>query len=159
MQGKSPLVQLIAGGKRLYGVVPPYFRAYVPIIRNHVCGRGFTMYSGGDLLTGLRDGIEALAGVKLSVLLAGLMGGIVAGIIDKGPLWERSISVIVGFICSLYLTPFAVTVLSGVVSVDPDNLQNGAAFFVGMTGLVITRAALDYVRDIFKNLPFNKPRK
>jgi hypothetical protein len=87
-------------------------------------------------------------GVKLSVVIAGFVGALVAGLIDKGPIWERLTSVLVGFACSIYFTPLAIPVVTRFLGVtDVDNVQNGVSFFVGMSGLVISRSLLDFVRE------------
>lgn len=101
-------------------------------------------------LNGGGDWFANEIGVKLSVVIAGFIGALVAGLIDRGPVWERLTSVLVGFACSIYFTPFAVPlVVKFLGEGEANNIQNGAAFFVGMAGLVVARSILDVVRDFF----------
>lgn len=106
------------------------------------------------------NGFKEFVGVEFSVFLAALLGGLVAAMIDKGPFWERALSVVVGLACSVYGTPFIVVYVGNMglfAEVPPNQLQNGVAFLLGVTGMVILRGVVDWVRVIFKREPPNFP--
>lgn len=99
------------------------------------------------------DGFESLTGVRVSVLTAGIGGAIVAAYVDKGPFWERASSVAAGALVAVYATPFAQEAVQLFIAInDPDAIQNGVAFFLGVTAMTLVRGAIDTTRAFFKGL-------
>lgn len=99
------------------------------------------------------EGFESVTGIRPAVVIAGIGGGIVAAIIDKGPLWERVISVFVGALCAIYFTPLGKELVLFFMNIaEPDKIQNGVAFFIGVTAMVLVRGIIDSTRSFFHGL-------
>lgn len=106
------------------------------------------------------NGFKEIVGVEFSVFVAALLGGLVAAMIDKGPFWERALSVVVGLACSMYGTPFVMAYVAGIglfAAVPAEQVQNGVAFFLGVTGMTVLRGVVDWVRAFFKRPPPTLP--
>jgi hypothetical protein len=103
---------------------------------------------------GLEDLLAAL-GLKLSVLVAGLGGGVLRSLSRRRySLRERLASPICGALCAAYLTPGVTTVLLTLhfpMVNQSEVTQNAVAFLVGICGMNIADwvfyAAAKYMRD------------
>ena len=93
-------------------------------------------------------GFEEFFGIKISAVVAGALGGIVAGIIDQGPFWQRAMSVAVGLACTVFLTPVFIEFLGDYLERVPSTrIENALAFLTGATGMVLTRGITDWVKE------------
>jgi hypothetical protein len=94
------------------------------------------------------QGFEDFVGIKVSAVIAGTLGGIVAAIIDKGPFWQRATSVVGGLICTIYLTPiFVEFTLEYLERMPSTRMENAVAFLTGATGMVLARGITDWIRE------------
>jgi len=92
------------------------------------------------------DPFQAWIGVKASVIFAGLVGGIVSAVTGTGPWWQRSLSIVVGCLTSMYLTPLAMDLLDNWFSVTDIQLEHAAAFLCGALGMSIVTASAEIAR-------------
>lgn len=75
--------------------------------------------------------VAGLLGVKISSLVAGFAGGVVSLAFLQGLTRAQAVmAVVVGALSAAYLTPFAVAKLG-----ISDQLQNGAAFVIGLCAM------------------------
>lgn len=101
-------------------------------------------------LSEMTDPVQAILGVKTSVLIAGLVGGAVSSVFSPGPWWQHIVQAGVGAAVSVYGTPFAVEVLSLVTKVTGQELEHGAAFICGLCGMAIVGGIINYARAVSK---------
>lgn len=85
------------------------------------------------------DPVQQWIGVKASILVAGLLGGVVSGIAGTGSFLQRMASAFVGCITSVYLTPMAVEMMGGWFSTVGSQLEHAAAFLCGLLGMTIVQ--------------------
>jgi hypothetical protein len=94
----------------------------------------------------MSDPLQALLGIKASVVIAALVGAVLGALGGQGPWWQRSLRVSVGFATSLYLTPVALDIVGPMLGVGTPRLEHAVAFVCGYIGMGILDATLDAVR-------------
>ena len=94
-------------------------------------------------------GSDGVLGVKFATLLAGFAGGVVSLSFVSGLTKPQAIlSVLTGALTAGYLTPVVLHYLS----LTAPELQNGAAFFIGLTAMNIVPGLLK-LSEMFKRDP------
>ena len=88
----------------------------------------------------MQDQIPPVLGIKLATLVAGFAGGVVSLSYVKRLSTIQSVSAVIsGMLSAAYLTPAAIMYLD--IATRP-GLENGVAFFIGLTGMHIIPALL-----------------
>ena len=90
---------------------------------------------------GLFDPDATVAGFKISTLLGGMGGGVVAALTGKEGWWSSFLTIFVGTMCAAFLTPYALRLGSQFLYFSPAEEQ-AAAFLVGLTGKGFASVAL-----------------
>ncbi|WP_230531116.1 hypothetical protein [Microvirga roseola] len=84
------------------------------------------------------DPLQALIGVKASVVAASFFGGLVSATISGGSILQRAATAVVGCITSIYLTPLAIEVVGPwFTAVQGSQLEHASAFMCGLLGMSI----------------------
>jgi Na+/proline symporter len=85
----------------------------------------------------MSEPVSAALGVKLGTIIAGFAGGVVSLAFIQGlNRWQAIAAVVVGALTATYLTPVAVYKLS----ITTPEMQNGAAFVIGLCAMNIIPA-------------------
>lgn len=90
----------------------------------------------------------AQTGVKISALIGGLAGAMVALMVDKREMsWKRSIAILIsGTLSAAFLTSFV-----AYYAKLSDELTNGLSFLIGLTGMKGANLTLDLIEQIKEN--------
>lgn len=90
----------------------------------------------------MSDPIQAWFGVKLSVLIASILGGAVAAVLIGGSLIRQVINTFLGAVAAIYLGPLAIkAALSFGIGID-DDVTHALIFLSGLMGMIICEALL-----------------
>lgn len=92
---------------------------------------------------------EWIIGERGPTILAGALGGIVRWITLQERLRDGIASVIVGAICSLYLTPLVLPALTPVIGGfvgDEMNRTGFSGFIIGLAGITVSGFVIDFFR-------------
>ncbi len=99
---------------------------------------------------------ETFAGSKATqLLLAGALGGMVRWLTLRDHWVDGLISIVVGAICSLYLSPLvipSVTPMLGAVNIAPDSVSGLSGFLIGIGGITVSGLVMDLWRARRKKL-------
>lgn len=93
-------------------------------------------------------------GVKYAALVAGFAGGVISlAYLKKLSRTEMVLAVLAGSACAGYLTPVAIPVIAGALSIPPTpHLENAAAFLFGLTSMNII-PGLIRLSEVFRRDP------
>lgn len=90
-----------------------------------------------------------LSGDKGQLLLSGALGGVVRWLTLRDKWQDGLISIIVGAICSLYISPLAIPALQpllGSISVAPESVHSLSGFIIGIGGITVSGMVMDVWR-------------
>jgi len=89
-------------------------------------------------------------GFKLGIFLAGCAGAVASFLNPQELKWyERALTIFVGGVSAMYITPFAVTVVDVLHKVNP-SAQLFLGFLIGYSGLKSIELAIVQVKKRFK---------
>lgn len=95
----------------------------------------------------MHDFVNWLGGGKGQLLIGGAVGGLVRWLTLRSSLTDGLVSIIVGGLCAVYLSPLAqpaVNVILGGVVLDSDARISLTAFVLGIGGISVSGAVMDY---------------
>jgi hypothetical protein len=102
----------------------------------------------------MSEPVSTAIGVKLSSTIAGFAGGVVSLAFVQGLTRTQAVmAVVVGSLSAAYLTPLATEYLH----ISPE-LQNGAAFVIGLCAMSIIPAIKRMVAQRAEQLPPGEPK-
>lgn len=101
------------------------------------------------------DPLFQLIGLKTSVLIASVVGGLVSAMISGGSILERTTKAVVGCLTSIYATPIAIEILvPWFPAIQRGQLEHAAAFICGLLGMSIAQGVYRW-SDRIRNNPFD----
>jgi putative effector of murein hydrolase len=84
----------------------------------------------------MSDPIQALFGVKLSVLIAAVLGGAVSAILVGGSIWRQTVNTFAGSVTAVYLSPVILRFLADQVGPGED-IEHAIVFVTGLIGMIL----------------------
>lgn len=87
---------------------------------------------------------------KAQALVAGALGGVVRWLSLREDLRSGLISIAVGAICSLYLSPLAIPIVEPVLGkfvIDPSSRAGFSGFIMGIGGIAVAGFVIDLWKD------------
>lgn len=97
----------------------------------------------------MNDFLTWLLGEKGQLLVAGAAGGVVRWLSLRENWRDGCISILVGAICALYLSPLAIPMIEPILSklvVDADSRAGFSGFFIGVGGIAVAGFCIDIWR-------------
>lgn len=93
--------------------------------------------------------MDWLTGDKGQLLLAGALGGVVRWLTLRDHWSDGLISIVVGAICALYISPLAIPAIApalGAMNVPPESIHSLSGFLIGIGGITVSGLIMDLWR-------------